>query len=969
MGYDLRKELTTGSDDINSQCKMSSFVLVLELNSRMFRKSLFLASCASSEKVSIGKSKVSIHHIRPSGSLIGIHLEFRNVDRSAAINCNQDDMKTEESDSKNSQNKNSSNNGKKEKQKGMALAGNIEPYTLGEQLTEYGKAKVWNTEDKYQRISFSLDYEANLNHVSSTSSLSSGEYLIISEKSKRRPVVIAFIEYIMFLLQFTSPNRYLLLGRYCFRLVVWCWTGVRDGRHCCLNWCISSLVDQLGRLGIHLNKRRSFMLSCSQQLLPLPVALGLPYRFLTKSICDSGTLPLPVPLGLPFTFLTKCIWAAGIIDIYAPVFTPCTWLNDVKRASGRPRPIPYKFCFALKDLFLMRINIKYLFNIGPNEDLYSVKDDYVVPSQSEVGINSPQAEILFENLEIFTWPKEKNLSTNNAIEALSECLYQGSNSHDEHSINLEFTPDTQVSYLTDKIKNNDYFSCANDIHDNTHTMNTVNESNESTKFAGNVFDLSNVFVPESGIIMPNIARTKIGSETPPRPNYDPVAQLIRLVIEAVMDCGLQFIGSVCDAVSTNVAAVRALIEPNWTRLPKNCDLLEYRIRDTAIIHFFDPPHLIKTIRNNMLTKDMYHYVAMKKSFGRKTDQINWDSQNKTEGVASWDKVTEFYKITDEHIAPKNIAVQVFSRTFGETMCFCSENGQVPSDFTGRADILIFSNEVFDSLNGVGLPSAQNGLKGSIHQQSFHFSFWKYAVQMLKKMRFVSKDPKVQERSRVLKDYILTIYGLNTLTRRLFDLKFDSVSLRMMTQDALENFFGGIRSYCHAAHSIKSNCEKDGGVALIQDLFSKFMAGRDTKESNAEMDNNNPDVDEVDITNCFLNQKPSTAENDARNYFAGRVCKIIMKTNECSDCHKSVSCRGAIHKYHGLTSLMVRLKYLHKPELTKKFTDFTSEVVITGAKRLQMFTVCDSIKAKHGKVAGVMTLFWRTRNPPLVFTNF
>ncbi|KAJ6638946.1 hypothetical protein Bhyg_11684 [Pseudolycoriella hygida] len=43
----------------------------------------------------------------------------------------------EESDSKNSQNKNSSNNGKKEKQKGMALAGNIEPHTLGTDFDSY----------------------------------------------------------------------------------------------------------------------------------------------------------------------------------------------------------------------------------------------------------------------------------------------------------------------------------------------------------------------------------------------------------------------------------------------------------------------------------------------------------------------------------------------------------------------------------------------------------------------------------------------------------------------------------------------------------------------------------------------------------------------------------------------------------------------------------------------------------------
>lgn len=298
---------------------------------------------------------------------------------------------------------------------------------------------------------------------------------------------------------------------------------------------------------------------------------------------------------------------------------------------------------------------------------------------------------------------------------------------------------------------------------------------------------------------------------------DELAQLITLVTEAVMDVGLKVIGSVCDAVSTNLGAVRLLTEPKMARLPKFCvNLLEYRIRNASIIHFFDPPHLIKTIRNNMLTKDLYHYVVTKKSTGKKNDQINWNNQNKVEKVASWDDITELYKnnlsginqllgnITDEHIEPKKNkmkvinACQVFSRTFGTTLRYCSEKQQLPWDCTGTADILLFFNEVFDSLNGDGVPSVNNSLKGSIHQQSYHFTFWKYAVEMLKKMRFVPKDPEAQERSRVLHDYILTINGLAELTKRLLDLKIESVSLRMMTQDALENFFGGIRSYCQAA---------------------------------------------------------------------------------------------------------------------------------------------------------------------------
>lgn len=422
---------------------------------------------------------------------------------------------------------------------------------------------------------------------------------------------------------------------------------------------------------------------------------------------------------------------------------------------------------------------------------------------------------------------------------------------------------------------------------------------------------------------------------------DELAQLIKLVAEAVMDVGLKIIGSVCDAVATNLAAVKKLMHAK-SRLPAFAlNLLEYRIRDTSIIHYFDPPHLIKSVRNNMLTKDLYHYVAtMKKGVGNKTEQIIWDNQNKKERVASWDDVKEFYdyndkginqlleRISPEHIEPKkkkmkvSTAVQVFSRTFGTTMRFCSEKNQLPWDFTGTADILIFFNEVFDSLNGGGLPSVKNSLKGSVHEQSYHFSFWKYAVQMIKKMRFVPKDPEKQEKSRVLNDYVLTINGLTEITKRLLNLNIESVSIRMMTQDALENFFGGIRSYCQAAvcptprnfrssyatsifnnlssrHSIKSNCEEDGGVPLIRDLFSKFMTGTDTKKLVSDAAVNRSELDDITITNSFLNRKLSTAEIEAGNYFAGDVCKMILNKNECMNCEKSISSRGKNEKYHGL----------------------------------------------------------------------
>lgn len=75
---------------------------------------------------------------------------------------------------------------------------------------------------------------------------------------------------------------------------------------------------------------------------------------------------------------------------------------------------------------------------------------------------------------------------------------------------------------------------------------------------------------------------------------------------------------------------------------------------------------------------------------------------------------------------------------------------------------------------------------------------------------------------------------------------ESVSLRRMNQDGLENFFGSVRSSCQVKnqpmayqfrsaftnlivnnltgkHSIRSNCQDDKGFALLQDVFDIYDA--------------------------------------------------------------------------------------------------------------------------------------------------
>lgn len=191
-----------------------------------------------------------------------------------------------------------------------------------------------------------------------------------------------------------------------------------------------------------------------------------------------------------------------------------------------------------------------------------------------------------------------------------------------------------------------------------------------------------------------------------------------------------------------------------------------------------------------MTKKLRHFVAKRWKISDSSNTLSKKAQ-----FASWDYVSELYnidcqsahrslkKITDEHINPKkekmtvSVAAQIFSEKFGTVMLDYSEQDDNPDNFSETAQILLFFNDVFDSLNGSESPCVGN-LAGSIDKNSVHFDFWEYALNMLSKMDFVDKTSgSINNKSTVLKKFESTIRGYIELTKICFKLKMTKVSLR------------------------------------------------------------------------------------------------------------------------------------------------------------------------------------------------
>lgn len=161
-------------------------------------------------------------------------------------------------------------------------------------------------------------------------------------------------------------------------------------------------------------------------------------------------------------------------------------------------------------------------------------------------------------------------------------------------------------------------------------------------------------------------------------NSAELATQIKVVIRKLHSVGLHVLATVCDQGASNVSAINSLIqETRSDYLRKNKELRRdiFEVEDKEVIPLYDPPHLIKGIRNNLMSKNLVCSI------------------NGSTKVAKWEHVSKLYeedpaykgirlvnKLTDRHIKPDKFqkmkvkyATQVLSQKVAVTMGFLAGN--------------------------------------------------------------------------------------------------------------------------------------------------------------------------------------------------------------------------------------------------------------------------------------------------------
>ncbi|XP_053625003.1 uncharacterized protein LOC128683403 [Plodia interpunctella] len=193
-----------------------------------------------------------------------------------------------------------------------------------------------------------------------------------------------------------------------------------------------------------------------------------------------------------------------------------------------------------------------------------------------------------------------------------------------------------------------------------------------------------------------------------------LAKQLKAVIKKVIEAGFIVVATICDQGTNNRQAINILMEETHAaslRLGNEPKDNTFIVDGHEIVPLYDPPHLLKCIRNNLKTKNLTY---------------NFDGQ---EHIAKWDHIYELHKanpiykglrlvskLTDYHVVHSKIpkmkvkfASQLFSRTVGAWVilqfCYsgyinssprirshgCQNNNPTPENFSSAFTTLLINN--------------------------------------------------------------------------------------------------------------------------------------------------------------------------------------------------------------------------------------------------------------------------------------
>jgi len=312
---------------------------------------------------------------------------------------------------------------------------------------------------------------------------------------------------------------------------------------------------------------------------------------------------------------------------------------------------------------------------------------------------------------------------------------------------------------------------------------------------------------------------------------------------------------------------------------------------------FDPPHLIKCVRNNLMNY-----------------KFQFD-----EYTAQWQDIVEFFnkdkklpiraapKITEKHIRPNNFckmkvkyATQILSHTVAASLCMYVSVGGLPPSAAGTAEFIFKFDSIFDCLN-ISTINSPKALKPAMTTTSSHQSYLEQAINFIKELQVFDGNKEVTGRIKCLKGWLITIKAVLLIWNLLHQNHgFKFLLTRRLNTDPLENFFGSIRQqggnsdnptpiqFTHAFRKLFFSSFLNSSTGNCTDDFDNLLAQfADPKKAKVPVIAATPkisqnlaipteDYREKEVSDNLLKDNPIA-------YVAGYLLHKCFLSHECSTC--------------------------------------------------------------------------------------
>lgn len=265
-------------------------------------------------------------------------------------------------------------------------------------------------------------------------------------------------------------------------------------------------------------------------------------------------------------------------------------------------------------------------------------------------------------------------------------------------------------------------------------------------------------------------------------NYSDVNDWIDEIITSLLNIGFDIRVFISDLGSDFLSASKSR--------SVSVDKTYFEVNGHKIYYMFDVPHLLKCVRNNLMTCDFI-----------------FDSK-----IAKWSHIIKLYcedkkrtirlapKLNDIHVKPNNfqkmrvkLAAHVLSRTVASAINTYVDLNLIEVAARDTADFVNKINNLFDLLNSSTLRSP-NKYKRAFCGKDYQIKFLEEMLTFFSNLKLVRSDGQkdVTKIMNFIHGFQVSIKSLLQVHEDLKSAEIKFIFTRRLNQDCLENFFGKVR---------------------------------------------------------------------------------------------------------------------------------------------------------------------------------